>query len=80
MKDPKYRIEADGLDGLAAKLVYLMKLENDACSIEPNKSTPRVDIMKCVTRCGSTVRISLTRKPADPNARSGIEIDGARLG
>lgn len=77
--DPKYRIEANSVDEIAAKLVYLMKLENLAGTLEPDVG-PRVDTMTCVLRDGSKVKIMLSKKPADPNARKGIEIHGAALG
>ena len=77
--DPKYRIEANSVDEIAAKLVYLMKLENEAGELEP-EPRPRVDVLTCVTVDGSKVRISLSKKPGDRNCRQGIEIDGARLG
>ncbi len=80
MKDPKYRIEANSVDEIAAKLVYLMKLENEQGTIEPDEVRPRVDVMTCVARDGSKVKISLSKKPADGNCRRGIEIDGFRLG
>lgn len=79
MSDPKYRIEADSVDEIAAKLVYLMKLENEAGHLDPDVG-PRVDTLTCILNDGSKVKIMLSKKPADRNARRGIEIDGARLG
>ena len=79
VKEPKYRIEANSVTEIAAKLVYLMKLENEAGKLDPEIG-PRLDTMTCILRDGSKVKIMLSKKPADPNARQGIEIEGARLG
>lgn len=76
LKWPKYRIEADSLDGLAAKLVYLMKLENE----KEGPDGPRIDTMNMVMAENSKVSVRLSKKPKDERAREGIEIDGARLG
>ncbi len=77
-KEPRYRIEANSVDEIAAKLVYLMKVENEAGELEPGG--PRLDRLSCVTNDGSKVTITLSKKPKDARCRNGIEIDGARLG
>lgn len=70
---PKYRVEGESIVALLAKIVYLMKTENDQ---GPSKLTK----LNAVMTDGSKVTITLSNKPADPHARHGVEIDGARLG
>lgn len=74
MSDPKFRIEGSSFTDLAAKLVYLMKLEREA---NPDSHVNKVQL--CM-RDGSKITVQLSKAPADGTARRGIEIDGARLG
>lgn len=70
MADPKYRIESDCITGLVARIVYLIRLENEG-----------LGQMNCVCNDGSKVSIKLsTKKGREERCRRGIEIDGARLG
>ena len=78
-KRPKYCIEGSSVSELSAKLVYLLKLENDEAAKKGGPNPPRVDQLAHVTACGSKVRISLSKQPNNPHVRRGIEIDGARL-
>lgn len=71
---PKYRIEAENLVDLFAKLVYLMKLERD------EKPDAHVNVMTLELRDRSKATVKLGKGAADPRYRAGIEIDGARLG
>ena len=84
MKDKKYVIEADGVEELAAKLVYVMKLHNEELAREAKAKrqevAPRINVMKLVMAEGSKVSVTLSKKPADPICRRGIRIDGFTLG
>lgn len=71
---PKYRIEANNLVDLFAKLVYLMKLERD------ESPDSHVNTMTLELRDRSKATVKLGKGAADPRYRAGIEIDGARLG
>ena len=74
----KYVIEADSIDEIASKMVYLLKLQNEPAKTD--SKAPRIDNMAMVMVDGSRVQIRLSNKPADPRARRGITIDGATLG
>ena len=76
---PRYRIEGDCLEVLSARLVYLMKIAYANDEIVPSLSTATSDVFRCTIADGSRVRVTLSRKPADENARDGIEIDGVKL-
>lgn len=69
----RYRIEADSVHGLAERMVYLMKVENET-------GAGSIEKLEVVCSDGSKVRVGLSKKPKDPTCRHGIEIDGARLG
>lgn len=79
----KYRIESDTVTGLAVRLMYLMRLENEEEERKAKaekKDAPRIDRLGVVGRDGSKLEIRLNRKKsADASCREGIEIDGARL-
>ena len=84
MKDKKYVIEADSFEELAAKLVYVMKLNNEEMEREAKAKrqevAPRIDVMRLVMEEGSKVNVTLSKKPADAKCRRGIRIDGYTLG
>lgn len=80
---PRYRVEGSSIAQLAAKLAYLMRLENEeAARATLADKKPRVDRINYVMMDGSRVTISLGKKdaPASLSLRRGIEIDGFRLG
>lgn len=67
---PKYRIEADTITGLIARLVYLVRVEN-----------PSLGEMRATCLDGSRVSLKFNaKKEPEARCRQGIEIDGARLG
>ena len=72
----KYVIEAETIEGLTARLVYLMKLEEFESRSEEDGDEPLV----CETSDGSRVHVFLSDLPMHADAAVGITRRGVRLG
>lgn len=73
----KYRIEADSVEELTARVVYLLKRGVENEDFEPQG--PNNNRLSCVLADGSKVSIRLGKKEFDDVVKDGIEIDGQPL-
>ena len=72
-----YRIEANNVEGLAARLVQLVKLEVAEGRLEGQGA--KGNRLTCELADGSKVTIRLGDKELDESVRDGIEIEGRSI-